>query len=397
MAVIVAFSWLLGCSDGPTGGSLESGDSGDVVSDSAVFPTTSDAQAAPYVLPIARGPHAVGTRRYEWVDKKRDRKVPVRVWYPAKAKTGQPVTYLFVLKGDALQDAAPDDSAGPYPTVLFSHGFRGAAEQSFSITEHVASWGYFVVAPDHVTNTLMDFNASDEDSAQVAIERPFDMQFAHAAVAAKTFELNAVVDSTRAGVMGHSFGGWTALTLGGAQVHIKAANTACKAGAASDIMCKYTALLPDDSVIRPTKDTPGLRAIVTLAPGGHSSFGNTLADISAPTLVLGGTRDETTTLATEIDPIFADLPGPKARGVLVDGSHMSFTNVCSLSFAKTLLKDTCVVPGQLPAATADKISRTLVVAWFDRFIKQDARVVHAMSSEALAEALPKLIWTAGAK
>lgn len=195
--------------------------------------------------------------------------------------------------------------------------------------------------------------------------------------------------------MGHSFGGWTALMLGGASVDIKAANAACKAGAKSNITCKYTALLGDEGLpIQPTKPTPGLAAIVALAPGGHSSFGGTLAKVTVPTLVFGGTRDTTTSLDAEIDPIYADLPAPKARAVLKDAAHMSFTDVCALPFGRTLLADMCVVPDQTDAARASRITRTIAVAWLDRHVKGLDVAAPMLKGDALTTAFPELMWNA---
>src|SRR5690606_13389968 len=38
---------------------------------------------------------------------------------------------------------------GPFPLVLFSHALGGYRSQSTFLTEHLASWGFVVAAPDH--------------------------------------------------------------------------------------------------------------------------------------------------------------------------------------------------------------------------------------------------------
>ena len=54
----------------------------------------------------------------------------------------------------AYLDAEPA-LGGPWPIILFSHGNQGIKEQSFFLTEHLASHGYLVVAPDHQYNTAI--------------------------------------------------------------------------------------------------------------------------------------------------------------------------------------------------------------------------------------------------
>ena len=101
----------------------------------------------------ARGPHPVGAR--DFVIDDAERPLDVTVWYPALNPDGVPETasYLlgniFPVPGQALRDAAPDAAGGPYPLVIFSHGFGGFRAQSTYLTEHLASHGSWVMAADH--------------------------------------------------------------------------------------------------------------------------------------------------------------------------------------------------------------------------------------------------------
>ena len=47
--------------------------------------------------------------------------------------------------------ASPD---GPFPLVLFSHGFASYRTQSTFLTTHLASWGFVVVSPDYLERGL---------------------------------------------------------------------------------------------------------------------------------------------------------------------------------------------------------------------------------------------------
>ena len=102
--------------------------------------------------------------------------VTAEVWYPAtNATAGQNIEpadiMAFVpqvftdtvgafslpsLQTDAVRDAEVRDIGAPLPVVLFSHGFGGFRLQSFSLTTHLASRGYVVVAPDHPGRMMGD-------------------------------------------------------------------------------------------------------------------------------------------------------------------------------------------------------------------------------------------------
>jgi predicted dienelactone hydrolase len=84
---------------------------------------------------------------------------------------------------------------------------------------HLASWGIVVVAPDHVGNTFSEMMALPDEEARIKTHRRIRAQRPH--------DLHAVIRALldqghldpripalhpkRLGVLGHSFGGWTAL------------------------------------------------------------------------------------------------------------------------------------------------------------------------------------------
>jgi len=160
------------------------------------------------------------------------------VWYPALNlnSTVEEVTYDFSLQdmflgfgdwpadfrpvvlGHALKDAEPDGSEAPYPLVVFSHGFGLNPVWYNTILEHFASHGFVVLAPQHS-------DPNWEEAWKAAIDRPRDigrtLDFAEE-IAAPSGEMAGLIDLDRVAVVGHSFGGYTALAIGGAHFDLEA-------------------------------------------------------------------------------------------------------------------------------------------------------------------------------
>src|SRR6266581_303383 len=157
--------------------------------------------AAEYKKPA--GPFAVEIVRYDWMDTKRDRKVPVKIYYP---------------KG-----------AGPLPVIIFSHGLGGSREGYEYLGQHWASYGYVSVHLQHIgsdkavwegvqPSEIMQKLRAAAMNLENAANRPKDVSFAIDQLETMNLEdasLKGRLDLKRIGVAGHSFGAYTTLAIAG--------------------------------------------------------------------------------------------------------------------------------------------------------------------------------------
>lgn len=155
----------------------------------------------------------------------------VEVWYPAAEDGGGTVTYDtrdFVpeairalltadtpagLTIDADRDLPAAAEEGPFPVVLFSHGFSGFRLQSSFLTSHLASHGFVVAAPDHPSRDLEHAIVGDvgTDRSQDAAELLESLELLESEAAREGSLLEGAVDGEQVATLGHSAGGGTAL------------------------------------------------------------------------------------------------------------------------------------------------------------------------------------------
>lgn len=207
--------------------------SGDASADNATTTAAADVGAeAAYLGP---GPDEVGTTAFKLDDGRR-----VQAWYPAAdSAAGLPFESFDIagLLSPELQSQIPDDkrpiyeipahpdadagSEGPYPTVLFSHGFAGFPEQSADLVTHLASWGFVVIAPDHVERSL----SGQLGVAAKDVEPRDDPEVLSAslddALAIEDSPLTGLVDEDRVAVAGHSAGAGATYQEAAAEPRIK--------------------------------------------------------------------------------------------------------------------------------------------------------------------------------
>ncbi len=187
----------------------------------AACSSTDDPEPTPTAtaVPVASygdgGPHGVGVTTLELVDTTRptaatgdfsgsaERKMPVEIWYPT-AWTESDV--------EEVRDAALYADAGPYPLIVFAHGFSASRAQSAQFTRHLASRGYVVVSPDFPSS---NGGAPGGPRLRAVIEQPADVSFILDELLLRDEELDwllaGAVDFDRIGMTGHSLGGLTTL------------------------------------------------------------------------------------------------------------------------------------------------------------------------------------------
>lgn len=274
--------------------------------------------AASVDAPDALGAFRVGHTMFTLVDDAREgRELMVNVWYPvdeADAQDGPlteyPLQSVFTLASEVAVDDLPVSSEGPLAFLVFSHGFGGINTQSTQLMEALASHGFVVASPEHTGNTALD--GSDESPAEKRVpdvSAVIDEMFARSNTAGDAFE--GRIDEFKVGVLGHSFGGSTALGM-----------VAGWAGADPD---------------------PRVKAIGVIAGGvGASNFSEeALAAVTEPTILFVGTLDPNA--LENHDYAFEHMPNaePLFKVEVTGANHTHFANVCAIG---NLLLDQLMIP-----------------------------------------------------
>lgn len=320
---------------------------------------TRRADAPPFAL---HGPFAVGYRTHEIPGEGGARTLAVKSWYPALAAASEekPTDYRLVMQrpewqggdavvhGQAIADGALDRRSGARPLIVFSHGYSLDPAWYGALLEHYASWGFVVLAPEHrESDWLLAAAASFDRPADVA--RTLDL----------AERLNAPdglwtggVDLTKTSAVGHSYGGFTSLSLGGARFDLAPFQAQCAELAPGDPnaffcapflgkeaeMAKRAGLDSVPTGVWPARRDARIKAIVPIA-GDAYLFGETgLAAIDVPLMAIGGTVDFGTPYEWGTAPSYAHASSPtKALVGLQGANHMIATNACeTMPFAALL-------------------------------------------------------------
>jgi predicted dienelactone hydrolase len=314
------------------------------------------------------GPYPIGVTTLALADAARmnvagtgPRPVLTEVYYPSTsaAIAGVPRDVVTVLDIPIVATPAYRDVAiapGPFPLVLFSHGNFGIRFQSFFFAAHLASHGYVVVTPDHHGNTFVDQLVGIVDPS-VGANRPRDLSFlidqflAFNGEAGNRFQ-DAILPEA-IGASGHSFGGFTVLTLAG-----------------------------------PGGD-PRIKAILPQAPAAAftDSF---LQAITVPVLIVGGSIDETTEFEPNQQHPFDVIPSGApvvALAELTNAGHFTFSDFCEVE--RALLSflggfDEACEPRHLPWRHAHEIVNYLALNFFDATLRDDAAALARISPGVVA-------------
>ena len=228
------------------------------------------------------GAHEVVQETYTFVDFTR----------PTAAYRDYPGAASRTLVSDVWYPAGPEEeSAPPYPLIVFSHGLSAFRNQSDYLTEHLASHGYVVVSADY---PLTGLSAPSGLHVYDVLNQPGDISFLIDTLTSLSQDpastLFGLVDGENVGAIGHSYGGLTTVLVSHA---------------------------PD---LRDTR----IKASLPLSPFDCLLDEDFFAESEVPILFMGGNIDLITMFESNLRKPFNFANSPKYLVEINGGIHMGF-------------------------------------------------------------------------
>lgn len=201
-----------------------------------------------------------------------------------------------------------EQSGDQYPVAVLSHGLGDTRTNFVDVGEHLASHGIVAAIPEHIGSNLAQKEAmlgglsKETFKAREFIDRPLDITFLLDELE-RTNQANywGKLDLDEVAVMGHSFGGYTALALAGATVDFAWLQGECipennpVLDAAELLECRALELTQDSAVLETLGQIgvrdPRAQLVLAFAPVSQLFGQSGISRIQIPTMIMGGIFD----------------------------------------------------------------------------------------------------------
>jgi predicted dienelactone hydrolase len=225
------------------------------------------------------------------------------------------------------RNATPNSAGGKRPLIVISHGNFGSRFSHGWLAVPLVSTGYVVLSTSHPGTAAGDQSAAGRYRLW---DRSRDVSFAIDELL-KNARWSWLIDEHRIGFVGHSFGGWTGVSLAGGRWDAARQRAFCERAQKRDFYCAGT--LKDDITGVPARDggesyrDTRITAFYIMASGPGQGFTpESLKSISVPFIV------ETAQFDTVLEPqanssaLARQIPG--AREVTRPAGHFVYAPEC---------------------------------------------------------------------
>lgn len=255
------------------------------------------------------------------------------VWYPAGGPGAEEVfAENPVFRGISVQHDA-EIAGGAHPVVLLSHGLGGGIRSMAWLAAGLAEQGAIVVAVTHPNTTWSDFDLAEGIRHWTRVQ---DLTLALDTVQDDP-RFAAALAKERVMAAGFSYGGWTALSLGGARGNLEGMIASCTAlRDVSDVCERFLAdevgLAEADPVFWDASwRDPRVTSVAAIEPG--FTWGLTdanVADVDVPVTLIGLGDDAARFIDSDFEAsgFAALLPDAEVEWI-VPGHHFTAMPMCT--------------------------------------------------------------------
>jgi dienelactone hydrolase len=235
-------------------------------------------------------------------------------------------------------------TSGPYPVVLFAHGFELAPSEYYSYIQRAASFGYVGMTVDYTASLL------NGDYIENTIDMLAGLDWLEATSAASGGPLSGLANTSLVGASGHSLGGKLSILEAAKDSRIKAALT----------------LDPVDgntNCLTPT-DCPNASAVLPL-PIPTGFLGETLDEVPSSS----GFSQACAPANVNYTTLYPVASSPSLEVTVLGAGHVSFLDSTAIAQCGAFCSF-CATP-TAPQAQVLNLAQAYLVAFYERYLRNN--------------------------
>ncbi|MBD2434473.1 alpha/beta hydrolase [Fischerella sp. FACHB-380] len=224
----------------------------------------------------------------------------------------------------------------PRPVIVISHGLGSDRTSFVYLAEYLASYGFVVAVPEHPGSNaqqlqaLLSGRAANITSPREFIDRPLDVRYLLDELARRSQSEPAFqgrLNLEQVGVIGQSFGGYTALALAGAPINFSQIQQSCPPSRDTLNVSLLLQCLTAELSLSEDYDLsdPRIKAAIAINPINSIVLGkDSLSQIKIPVMIVSSSNDTAApALPEQIQPFTWLTTANKYLALISGGTHFS--------------------------------------------------------------------------